>query len=119
MIRQARKTRRTDAAGPGEGEEGTAKLYKPTAPVQWGRDGRGRIFQYSRLPVKDSYPDVGIREKPRHPARAFGTAHSPLRDGRSVIIGLGKIQSYQWFVSNKQGVLILKASVVRLFGMLA
>lgn len=28
--------------------------------------------------------------------------------GRSVIIGLGKIQSYQWFGSDKQGVLILK-----------
>ena len=41
------------------------------------------------------------------------------RTGRSVIVGLGKNQSYQWFVSNKQGVLILKASVVRLFGMSA
>lgn len=105
MIRQARKTRRTDAAGPGEGRE---------EQQEW--PGR---FKISWISVKDFFPDIGIREKPRHPARAFGTAHSPLRDGRSVIIGLGKIQSYQWFVSNKQGVLILKASVVRLFGMLA
>ncbi len=36
----------------------------------------------------------------------IGEPHGDSPTGRSVIIGLGKIQSYQWFASSKQEVFI-------------
>lgn len=78
-----------------------------------GEWGWGMIKQYVDLLTGCKIKLSCAREQLTIDVHCFNnkkTEH-PLQDtllGQSVIIGLGKIQSYQWFGSDKQGVLILK-----------
>ena len=69
-------------------------MVHKTAAGQPPNRGMKKLFAASKLPQKHRYNNK--------------KAISQTTDGfgRSVIIGLGKIQSYQWFASSKQEVFI-------------